>query len=151
VISVFSNNRMDFDRVTQASWEIRSGMSEGSLGNLVASGIGAADQTIIPQMGPFPNDPKIGYRIQVDDLRVSLPPGRYWLSVAPVGKGESFISATRGRGAVGSPPGNNGLAYFDQSGAMLPMPVSTESVGSSGQFGIGKDFSQGIQILNQSK
>jgi len=145
IVSVFSNNHMDFADVTQAAWEIRKDMSKDSAGTVIASGVAAATQAVIPGNGPFPRDPLVGYRIQVDELRVNLPAGRYWLNVAPIGLGRSFVSATRGRGAFGDPPGTNGLAYFLEPGSPPVEPLTR------GQLGIGKDFSQGVLILKRSK
>jgi hypothetical protein len=150
VVGVFSNSRMDFANVTTASWEIRRGMSPGKGGTLAASGVSPATQTAIRGNGPFPNDPMAAYRIQVDGLRVQLAPGRYWLSVAPIGWGESYLSATRGRNAVGDPRGGNGLALVDSPIAGL-LFQDAKSIGRSGQLGIGTDFSQGVLILKTSK
>ncbi len=151
VIAVYSNNRMDFTGVTHAAWEIRSGLENGKAGKRVAGGLSPATQTPIPGNGPFPRDPMIGYRIQVDGLQVRLSPGRYWLSVAPVGMGKSYINATRGRSGIGDPPGNNGRAFFlgYAPGAAYPVGVfmEAERIGRPGQFGIGKDFSQGVMIV----
>ena len=142
VTAVFSNNRMDFSGVTYAAWEIRSGMSAGRMGRRVAGGISRATQRVIPGNGPFPRDAMVGYRIQVDGLRVQLAPGRYWLNVAAVGRGMSYISATRGRNARGDPPGNNGRALYRGPGA--DSLVEAESLEARGQLGIGRDFSQGV-------
>jgi hypothetical protein len=150
IAAVFSNNRMDFDGVTKASWEIRKGMAPHSAGHLVASGLSPASQTMIPGNGPFPRDPQIGYRVQVDGLRVQLAPGKYWLSVTPLGSGESFVSATRGRNSIGEPPGDNGMAFYDSSRRDLRFEKA-ETVGRGGQLGIGSDFSQGVLILGKSR
>jgi len=148
VVGAFSDNRMGFAGVTRASWEIRKGMSPRCGGKVVASGVSSAGQTVIPGNGPFPRDPLIGYRIQVDGLRVPLPPGTYWLSVAPVGDGASFASATRGRNAVGHPAGNNGMALFDSSLRDRRFEQA-ETVGVGGQYGFASDFSQGVLILDK--
>lgn len=150
VVGVFSDNRMDFQGVTQASWVIRQGMSPYSGGKVVASGLSSATQTVIPGNGPFPRDPLIGYRIQVNGLRVPLAPGTYWLSVAPLGEGKSYVSATRGRKAVGNPPGNNGMAFFDFSPGDSRFEPAEET-GARGQLGVSHDFSQGVLILNKSR
>src|SRR5215471_11003047 len=117
VTGVFSNDHMDFESVTEASWQIRSGMSAGSDGTVVASGVNRARATRIPGPGTL-----VEYRIQVSGLAVQLPPGRYWLSVAPVGKGKCYASATVGRNAVGEPRGNNGQAYYCRPSACLAWP-----------------------------
>ena len=142
VVGVFSNNMLyHFPDVTRASWEIRRGMAYGKAGKLVASGLGSAIQR------PASNDrlPEgIHVHIEVNGLRVPLTPGRYWLSVAPVGRGHSYICATRGRNASGDPPGNNGWALFDVQPGMKRFRETLET--GAGQVGIGIDFSQGVII-----
>jgi len=150
VVAVFSDNRMDFAGVTEASWEIRSGMWAGNGGKLVASGVSPATQTAIPGIGANPRDPAVGYRIQVTGLKIHLAPGTYWLSVAPVVDGNSYLNATRGRNAVGIPPGNNGQAIVDSGGAPLHFRDAA-SFGPGGQLGVAGDFSQGVMILSPSK
>jgi hypothetical protein len=152
VVAAFSDNRMDFEGVVNASWEIREDMSPQSGGKLVASAVSPATQTPIPGNGPFPDagDLFVGYRIQVDGLRVVLAPGKYWLSVAPAGQGRSYISATRGRNAVGKPKGNDGGALFDSPHRKTRFEKA-ETVGSGGQLGTGGDFSQEVLILDNFK
>jgi hypothetical protein len=141
VLGVFSNNRMESARVTKAAWEIRRDMAPGKGGKKVASGVSRATQVPIPENGPFPGESLFGYRIQVDGLHVILPPGRYWLSVAPVGNGGHwYASSTLGRNAVGDPPGNNG-------GALLNSPDLRLNFSDAGRTGRAQDFSQGVIIL----
>ena len=147
VVGVFSDNQMDFNGVTEASWEIRSGMLPGVGGNLIASGVSPATQTFL---GRFPKDTLSGYRIQVDGLKVSLKPGKYWLNVAPVVDGQCYLRATLGNKAVGEPPGNNGLAYIGRSGSPT-LFLEAETTGTRGQIGVGKDFSQGVIILKTAQ
>jgi hypothetical protein len=138
VLGVFSDNVIESATITRASWEVRRNMAPGEGGKKVASGIHAATQTRLPGTDR--------YRIQVDGLRVRLSPGRYWLSVAPVGRGGRwYIQSTDGRNAVGDPPGNNGGALathttFDvafEDAGNLPFPM---------RFGKARDFSQGVLI-----
>ena len=99
--------------------------------------------------GPFARDPLIGYRIQVDGLHVQLAPGRYWLNVAPVGIGHSYVSATRGGNAIGKPPGENSRAFL-----LGPAPgsfVQAGHPGAVGQGGIATHFSQGAIIASPPK
>jgi hypothetical protein len=117
VTSVWSNNLMNYTGVTQADWFIRSGVSVGSPGTLIASGTSAAatlSATGRSEMvlGVLRNE----YRVEVSGLDITLAPGTYWLSVAPVVPGwdVSFISATAGANAVGTPPGNNANSFMDE-------------------------------------
>jgi len=131
VSAVFSNNTLpNSPQVTQASWEIRTGVAEGMPGALVASGVNPTTPVFDPGSST--------YRIQVNGLSVPLGPGRYWLNVAPVGAlgGQAYVAATLGANAVGNPPGNNGGAF---NASFVPI-TSTGAGGSS------SDFSQGLYI-----
>lgn len=151
VLGVFTSVRGASANVQKAAWEIRSGMSTGSYGKLTASGVSAAVQTVIAGNGAFGPGAYTGYRFQVNGLRVSLPPGRYWLSVSPVVPENAerlYLSATLGRNAVGVAP-ERGLAYFAGPGAGYPVPVS--EVAGRGQMGVAETFSQGVIIRAQGK
>ena len=151
VAAVFSQNRMDFTGVAYAHWEIRRDMASAVGGKVVASGLSRATQTIVPGTGPFPRDTMTGYRIQVDGLHVQLAPGRYWLSVAPVGVGNSYVCATLGRNAIGNPPGNNGHAFYSSAYVDRPF-VEAATAGPGGDLtGVGRDFSQGVIIAAPSR
>ncbi len=146
VVGVFSINRMDFQGITKAAWEIRKDMSPGKGGKKVASGVSAATQTQVPGLGPFPADALIGYRIQVDGLKLQLPPGRYWLSVAPVGKNAAwYVCGTQGTNAVGEPAGANGSSLVDR-GDTRERFFSPMLQGNPGQYGRAADFSLGVII-----
>jgi hypothetical protein len=113
---LWSNDAMQLTGISQASWYIRSGMSVGNGGAVVSSGIGFATQTPTGRVNPA-----IGfteYSIQISGLNVYLSPGTYWLSVAPLvgsesgGMLKSYVSATSGANAVGTPPGNDANSLF---------------------------------------
>jgi hypothetical protein len=146
VMGVFSINRMDFEGVGKAAWEIRRDMSPGKGGKKVASGISAATQTRVPGLGPFPADALIGYRIEVDGLNIPLAPGRYWVSVAPVGKNAAwYLCGTKGENAIGEPAGTNGSSLVDvpDPRARFAGPMRD---GGGGQFGKSGDFSLGVMV-----
>lgn len=104
VTSVWSNNITNSRvPITAARWQIRKGMKAGSLmsgggGELVASGISPATaalhRTACPSAAPdvppyrplpcFPFELNSATTITVSDLSVFLPPGTYWVGVAPV-------------------------------------------------------------------
>ncbi len=150
VVGVFSNNRMADAIITKASWEIRRDMKPGKGGKKVASGVSDAKQIRIPGTGPFPQSASIGYRIQVDGLHVRLKPGRYWLSVAPIGSGDRwYINGTLGKNAVGDPPGNNGagLVTLASKGRVRMKYADAAGLPSApAQYGTARDFSQGVII-----
>jgi hypothetical protein len=104
--------------VTAADWEIRSGVSEGNAGTLIASGTTNAP-TVMPTG-------RCGfglceYMVEVTGLNVflpMLPSGQhYWLNVTPVGNGtgRSFNSTTSGTNCVGTPCGNDQNAFFNST------------------------------------
>lgn len=142
VAGVFSHNSMSPNGVTEATWEIRTGVSAGNGGAVVASGIGAATLT----QGPLVGNGVYTYLVQVDGLWLPLLPGRYWLSVAPVtALPQTYLCATLGANAIGNPPGNDGGAFFYQPGGANFMPVQT-----TGQGGTSGDFSLGVLIAPAS-
>ena len=93
ITGVFSNNSLYVDpsQVTQVSWVIASGLGAGSTGGtVVASGLGLSAVT------PTRNANGT-YHLEVDDLWVQLPPGTYWLSMAPVAANlKAFVCETAG-------------------------------------------------------
>lgn len=113
VDTVWSNNLFDAPAdVTLAHWEIRSGVSAGDGGTLLAGGDSPATMIDTGRPGIYGDE----YSIQVSGLNVPLGSGTYWLSVTPIltsGDWDSFISATTGANAVGTPPGNDGNSFFD--------------------------------------
>ena len=152
IVAVFSDNRMNFTGLTKASWEIRKNMAPGKEGKKVASGVSRATQIPLPGQAPNAgNDWSGGYRIQVDNIRVRLAPGRYWLNVAPaVGKGLSYANATVGKNAVGDPPGNNGNALVLKP-ALGVFFADAEQISPAGKYGKARDFSQGVIVDTSGK
>jgi hypothetical protein len=133
ICAVYSNNLMDFT-TTSAAWEIRSGVGPGTGGTLVAGGVGVATQT----PNGFDANGLTNYTIQVD-VNVTLTPGTYWLSVAPIGQGSdaSLLSATFGANAVGAPIQNNN-AIFNTSGfSWFPMAA----------IGLPTNYSMGVYAV----
>src|SRR5271157_3862779 len=138
VAGVFSNNQFynNAPPITQAAWEIRSGVSSGNGGTVIASGVSPAAQVY----NPGTRD----YRIEVDGLQVQLAPGDYSLSVTPVGPvyQQSYVSETTGQNAIGAPPGNGTAYYSSQPGSFVWL---------SGTGGTNLNFSQGVLISGQSQ
>jgi hypothetical protein len=156
VIGVFSDNGLyRFPEVGGASWEICRGMAPGRGGRVVASGVTPATQMPDPSVtaSRYPtSEVAMHSRVQVNSLQVRLPAGRYWLSVAPVGQGESYLSATRGANAVGMDRERPGIALLHRAGSPDPARddfVPAEIVGKRGrpgQFGFCQHFAQGVIV-----
>ena len=113
VTGVFSDN-LENTTVTGATWEIRSGVSEGNGGTVVASGM-----TTTPVVTPTGRS-GFGFTefmIEVTGLSVDLAPGTYWLNVTPIGNGggRSFDSDTSGTNCVGLPCGNDDNAFINSN------------------------------------
>jgi len=113
VTSVFSDDLIS-TTVTSATYEIRSGVSSGNGGTLVASGSGTPTVTPTGRAG-------FGFTEFQVELAVSptlhLPPGTYWLNVTVVGNGtgRAFDSQTSGANAIGMPPGNDMNAFLNST------------------------------------
>jgi hypothetical protein len=121
-----------------AEWEIRSGVSAGNPGTLVAGGsIAPATYTPNGQNGFG----LIGNWIQVTGLNVNLAPGTYYLSVAAAdsGSGRAFNSTTSGAGCVGTPCGNNGNSWFNSAFFGVTFGAASDQLGTSPA-----DFSMGV-------
>jgi hypothetical protein len=76
--SPFTNN---LSSITPANgyWEIRSGVSEGNGGTLIASGTGAITNTPTGRS----DFGFLEYHNQVDGVNVTVPAGTYWFAVVP--------------------------------------------------------------------
>jgi hypothetical protein len=117
VTAVFSDNLED-TVITRAYWEIRTGISEGHAGILIASG--TTNSPVVTPTGRSGFDYN-EYMVEVTGLNVllpMLPTGQhYWLNVTPIGNGtgRSFNSETRGSKCVGTPCGNDDNAFFTSS------------------------------------
>jgi hypothetical protein len=113
ITGVFSNDMLAAPYLPFAAhWEIRSGVSVGSGGTLIASGDAPAS---VVATGRSLNQ-YTEYKIEVDGLNVNLNPGTYWLSVTPDDPGygaafESYNSTTSGANAIGTPAGNDGNSF----------------------------------------
>jgi len=100
VTGLFSDDFMETLNPQTAYWEIRSGVSEGNNGTLLASGTGNDNLTLINYYFDFPD-----YKNLVSGLNVNLGPGTYWFAVvpqAPNQQGRSFNTNTFGLHAIGT-------------------------------------------------
>ncbi len=151
VTSLFSVDSMNYKYSANAAeihWEIRSGVSSGNSGTLVASG----DTTTGTQVaetnsgGNFDN-----YKLTVSGLSLTLAAGQYYLDVTPTltsgdtggnpGAYQSFLQTTSGLNAIGTPPGNDGNSYTVNTGFGQNFTTTTDS----SNLGPGTwDFSMGV-------
>ncbi|HWY77024.1 MAG TPA: PEP-CTERM sorting domain-containing protein [Verrucomicrobiae bacterium] len=117
VTAVFSDNALN-TVVTAADWEIRTGISEGNAGTLVASGTTNSPVVTLTGRGGIGF---LEYMVEVTGLNIflpMLPSGQhYWLNVTPAdnGGGRSFNSTTSGAHCVGTPCGNDQNAFFNST------------------------------------
>jgi hypothetical protein len=115
VTAVFSDNLTGLQPIVAADWEIRTGVSEGNSGTLIASG--TTSSPIVTPTGRYENE----FMVEVTGLNVflpMLPSGQhYWLNVTPVGNGvgTSWNSTTSGTNCVGTPCGNDQNAFFNST------------------------------------
>jgi uncharacterized protein (TIGR03437 family) len=135
VTGLFAYHNLSVKGITQASWEIRSGVSAGNPGVLVASGLSSATQTMLDA---YPDGTQ-NFLIAVTGLSVSLQPGTYWLSLTPAGTAsqQSWLLPTLGANATGSPAGNDGQAYIYAPGDTFKPQTVSGDAGSSGDFSMG--------------
>jgi len=143
-----TNNLSGLNPAT-AYWEIRSGVSEGNGGTLIASGTGATSN----QATGRSDFGFIEYTNFVGGLSVSLGAGQYWMAVVPQdpnNANRSFNSNTDGTGASGYASTTNlqffnsaffgsnftnannlgTFPYFSQSAYTVPEPSSMIMLGS---------------------
>ena len=130
--------------VTQASWEIRSGVSAGSGGTLLDSGTDATTQTATGlNSGGF-----AVYDIQITGLNVNLGPGTYWLAVAPdFGTStsyNSYIVTTYGFNGVGTPKAQDGNSFWNDPGFGDDFVAAVTATGQDSADGNNVDFSMGV-------
>jgi hypothetical protein len=99
-----------------ATWSIRTLVSQGNSGRLVATGTSDITMTPTGRKGFGLNE----YTIEVTGLNVKLTAGTYWLSVAPIGDESSFgyITTTSGANAIGTI--SNGNAFDNDPGFGFP-------------------------------
>ena len=100
IYNMFTNNLSQLDPTT-GYWEIRSGMSEGNGGTLIASGTGPMTQTPTGRSGFGYTE----YQDMVEGLGISLGAGTYWFALVPnctTCFGRSFNSNTFGLNSVGT-------------------------------------------------
>lgn len=140
VAGVFAHTSMAAGSVvSQAYWEIRSEVSAGSGGQVVASGLNSATMTRTATVGGGQDV----FLLHVGGLWTPLPPGRYWLTVAPVTEDtQSYLCATLGANAMGEPKGMNANSFWTRPPDTQFAPV----VPGAGAGGTSGDYSLGVLI-----
>jgi hypothetical protein len=133
--------------VTQASWEIRSGVSAGNAGTLLDSGTASATQTATGLT--FNSGAYAVYDIQITGLNVNLGPGTYWLAVAPdFGAStsyNSYIATTYGFNGVGTPKAQDGNSFWNDPGFGDDFVAAVTATGADSADGTNNvDFSMGV-------
>jgi hypothetical protein len=121
----FTHTGSPLPGVTYAQWEIRTGLSPGNPGTLIASGSGVPVLTptgFITQVGPTGGPEPVG-RVELDVPDFLLPPGNYWLgfSIGDVGAGlGGFVAETVGANGIGGPLNDGNVFYFHGDGINNP-------------------------------
>jgi hypothetical protein len=80
ITGVFSQNWIFGAPFDSAFWEIRKDMEEGKGGRVVYHGHDRVQLTPTSEKSQW----GLGYRVSIDGLNLQLPPGTYWLAIAPI-------------------------------------------------------------------
>lgn len=138
VTGVYMNVLSGDSTLNSFAWEIRSGVSSGNGGTLIASGSGAgATVTKTGRTGFGLTE----YTVLVTGLNVNLGSGTYWLGGSigdPSGTGTLYESTTSGANSVGSPAGNDDNSFFNSSYFGANWQAANLYVGAPA------DFSEGV-------
>ncbi len=135
VTGLFSNDLMTL-APADAYWEIRSGVSEGNGGTLIASGLTADTVTATGRSGFGFTE----YENLVSGLNVHLGAGMYWFTVVPNDPndpGRSFNSNTFGLNSVGTQTSNEQFFNSEFFGANFT---------NANTQGVFQTFSDGVYI-----
>jgi hypothetical protein len=144
VDTVFANELMTANFPKTAHWEIRSGVSVGKGGTLIASGDSAATSVATGRSGFGLNE----YHVEVTGLNINLAAGTYWLTVSAIDSGNerAFVSTTSGKNSLGLPAGNDDNSFFDSTFFGVTFGKATDQTGDDPFHpgGKGVDFSMGV-------
>ncbi|MBP9898624.1 MAG: PEP-CTERM sorting domain-containing protein [Gemmatimonadales bacterium] len=135
--SVFGNFLANFAWST-ADYEIRTGVSVGNGGTVVASGSGFAASQVATGNTAFGFTE---YTATISGLSIFLNPGTYWLGISPVGTGNNntdraFVGTTSGTN--GNNANIDGLSFFNSTF------FGANFVNSDTQTGAPSDFAYGV-------
>lgn len=144
VNELWSNNVTDTGAFgATADWSIRTGMSVGNGGTVIASGITSASVTPTGRtlFGSYTE-----YKVDVFGLSIDLAPGGYWLSVSPtMTTGLAFNSFTSGANGTGTPVADNTSLFNYHPGAGSNYEQTDFAINSPRH---GDNFSMGVGGTN---
>jgi hypothetical protein len=145
VTSLFSNNAMDFTGVATAAWSVRSGVSSGNGGTVLASGASSpATQTATGRTVTSSGTTLTEYSVIVPVSFTALNPGQYWFNVTPIGpgggSGAAFQTLTTGLNATGIPSGYTSSPFFNSSDFSMNFQPSTSVDPGLTQFSGGVQY-----------
>jgi MYXO-CTERM domain-containing protein len=111
--------------ITFAQWEIRTGVSVGNGGTLVASGSGVPVLSSTPFLSQFIGSAYVDpvARVELDVPDFALAPGNYWLgfSIGDAGVGATgYVAETVGANGIGGPLDDGNAFYFQGDGTTNP-------------------------------
>ena len=148
VWAYYSTNFLLPSTSPDAFWEIRSGVSVGNGGTVVASSSMNPGYSVSQDVSST-SPPNYFSTIEVTGLDIFLPGGTYWLAVTPVAPGISpdderaLIAATRGINAIGTPAGDNGNSFVN--GTVWNTTHNFASINETNFTGFElSDFSMGV-------
>lgn len=107
VIDTIYGNFFWSSNITGYMYEIRSGVSNGFGGTLLASG--TTDGAYSMVTNGFDNFGFLGYTLTADIPNINLGAGEYMMALSPVGDGagRGFVQTTSGANGVGTPSVDN--------------------------------------------
>lgn len=136
-LSSLNEQSSDFGFSGVAFYSIRSGVSSGIGGTIVAQGITAATETL----DGFNNFGLTGYQTLVSGLNITLVPGQYWLTVVPfgagLGAGRSFQDLTSFANCVDCGAHTSNDSFFDSPFYLANFAPASSYVGGTADFSMG--------------
>jgi hypothetical protein len=148
ITTIFGNYVHDDATFTSAVFEIRTGMTAGNGGTVVASGFGQVTAVETNRIGFDLAE----YQVTLAGLNLNLPAGTYHVGMAlETTVGETFQVTTSGQDVVttgdpnppptGTPLANGNAFYWSISQSLFYTPI--EGILGTGTW----DFSYGIEVL----
>ena len=143
---IWGNFLMDFEAVGFV-YEIRSGMSSGFGGTLLASG--DTDGVYGQSRNHFDGSGYLGYWFAADIPDVPLGAGRYWLAFAPKGEGSgrALVQTTSHADGYGSPLDGGGLFHSSHFGANYEPVADRFGADYAASFGVSVTPAPGVLPL----